>query len=50
MEEIGIAGAGISGLTAAIHLARNGFRVRVFEKGSDVASHYNEELQGLENC
>jgi len=49
MEAIDIAGAGISGLTAAIHLARNGFRVRIFDKGPDVSSRYKDELQGLEN-
>ncbi len=49
MEVIGIAGAGISGLTAAIHLAKNGFPVRVYEKGEDVASRFRSEFQGLEN-
>ena len=49
MEVIGIAGAGISGLTAAIHLARNGFPVRVYERGRDVASRFKEEFQCFEN-
>jgi flavin-dependent dehydrogenase len=49
METIGIAGGGISGLTAAIHLAKNGFPVTVYEKGTDVASRFTAEFQGLEN-
>jgi flavin-dependent dehydrogenase len=49
MKTIGIAGGGISGLTAAIHLAKNGFPVKVYEKGRDVASRFTAEFQGLEN-
>jgi len=48
-DRIGIAGAGISGLTAAINLARNGFDVTVFEKAGDVGSRFSGEFQGLEN-
>lgn len=48
-ETISIAGAGISGLTTAIYLAKNGFPVRVYEKGKDVASRFKEEFQGFEN-
>ena len=49
MEPIGIAGAGISGLAAAIHLAKNGVPVTVYERGRDVASRFEEEFQGFEN-
>jgi len=48
-NRIGIAGAGIAGLTAAINLARNGFDVTVFERASDVGSRFSGEFQGLEN-
>ncbi len=40
MEVIDIAGVGISGLTAAIHLAENGFGVKVYEKARDVGSRF----------
>lgn len=49
MRVIDIAGAGISGLTAAIHLARSGFPVRVYERGEDVGSRFHGDFQGLEN-
>lgn len=49
MEVITIAGAGISGLTAAIHLAKNGFPVRMYEKCRDVASRFKGDLQRFEN-
>lgn len=49
MEVIDIAGAGISGLTAAIHLAKNGFRARVYEKARDVGSRFRGDFQALEN-
>ena len=34
MKSVGIIGAGIGGLSAAIHLASKGFKVTVFEKNS----------------
>lgn len=46
---IKIAGAGISGLTAAINLVKEGFDVRVFEKAASVGSRFNDDFQGLEN-
>ncbi|NPE29984.1 hypothetical protein HNV12_18925 [Methanococcoides sp. SA1] len=36
-------------LTAAINLAKEGYEVEVFEKGSDVGKHLHGGLQGLEN-
>ena len=36
MKEISIAGAGISGLTSAINLVKNGFGVKVFDKNYSV--------------
>ena len=47
--EIKILGAGISGLTAAINLAKGGFDVTVFEKSSTVGSRFHNDFQGLEN-
>ena len=48
-ELITIIGAGPSGLTAAIVLARNGYRVRVYEMSADVGHRLNGDYQGLEN-
>lgn len=48
-KEIHIAGAGPSGLTAAINLARAGMRVIVHEKNQDVGMKFNGDFQGLEN-
>jgi flavin-dependent dehydrogenase len=42
-------GAGPSGLTAAINLARAGYRVDVYEKRSDTGKRFHGDLQGLEN-
>ena len=46
---IKIAGAGPSGLTAAINLAKAGYDVHVFEKRSDTGKRFHGDLQGLEN-
>ncbi|MBI5599666.1 MAG: NAD(P)-binding protein [Deltaproteobacteria bacterium] len=48
-KDVNIAGAGIAGLTAAINLARDGRRVRVYERGPDVGTRFNNDFQGLEN-
>jgi flavin-dependent dehydrogenase len=48
-REIKILGAGISGLTAAINLAKGGFYVTVFERASSVGSRFHNDFQGLEN-
>lgn len=47
--KIKILGAGISGLTASINLAKGGFDVTVFEKSSSVGSRFHNDFQGLEN-
>jgi flavin-dependent dehydrogenase len=48
-HDITIAGAGPAGLTAAILLARAGYRTRVFEARSTVGGRFNDDYQGLEN-
>ena len=49
MRDIKILGGGISGLTAAINLAKAGFNVDVYEKRSDCGKRFNGDLEGLEN-
>ena len=49
MENIKILGAGLSGLTAAINLAKKGYEVSVYEKNKDVGMRFHSDLQGLEN-
>lgn len=49
MKQIRILGAGISGLTAAINLAKAGYDVKVFEKNSDVGKSHILDFEGLEN-
>lgn len=44
-----ILGAGLSGLAAAITLARAGRAVEVFERRSDCGMRFGGDLQGLEN-
>lgn len=46
---INIAGAGPSGLAAAIWLRRHGFRVRVFDKAPEAGSRFRGDFQGIEN-
>jgi len=46
---ITIAGAGPSGMTAAIILAKSGYKVRVLERNSNVGVRFNDDYQGLEN-
>ena len=45
MRKIKIAGAGPSGLTAAINLARAGFWVEVFERRGDAAAGLVENIR-----
>ncbi len=47
--DIHIIGAGPAGLTAAITLARAGFKPIVFEQAQDVGTRFNGDFQGLEN-
>lgn len=48
-EPIKIAGAGPSGLAAAINLRKAGLAVSVYEKRSDTGKRFHGDLQGLEN-
>lgn len=48
-EPIKIAGAGPSGLAAAINLKMAGLDVAVYEKRSDTGKRFHGDLQGLEN-
>lgn len=49
MEKIRIAGAGLSGLSAAINLTKAGIRVEVFELNKDCGCRFHGDLQGIEN-
>jgi flavin-dependent dehydrogenase len=49
MKTIKILGAGISGLTAAINLAKEGYDVEVNEKFSDVGKSHRLNFEGLDN-
>lgn len=49
MKKIKILGAGLSGLSAAINLAKAGYEVEVYEKNKDCGMRFNGDLQGLEN-
>lgn len=49
MRKIRIAGAGPSGLSAAINLAKAGFEVEVFEAARDCGHRFGGDLQALEN-
>jgi len=46
---IKILGAGLSGLTAGINLAKNGYEVEIFELRNDCGARFKGDLQGLEN-
>lgn len=48
-ERIRIAGAGISGLTAAVILAQNGQKVQVFEAGPHPGARFKGDWQHLDN-
>jgi len=48
-EPVNIIGAGPAGLTAAIVLAKQGIKARVYEMSSDVGHRLNGDFQGLEN-
>ena len=48
-KEIMIAGAGPAGLSAAINLAKAGYKVKVYERNSDVGFKSKDDFQGLEN-
>lgn len=48
-KTIKILGAGLSGLTAGINLAKAGYTVEVYEKRADSGARFHGDLQGLEN-
>lgn len=48
-QTIKILGAGPSGLSAAINLAKAGYKVSVFERRPDCGWRFGGDLQGLEN-
>jgi len=49
MKKIKILGAGLSGLSAAINLAKAGYSVDIFDSNSDSGARFHGDLQGLEN-
>lgn len=49
MREINILGAGLSGLSAAINLAKRGYGIKVFDVRKDSGARFEGDLQGLEN-
>jgi flavin-dependent dehydrogenase len=49
MKKIKILGSGLSGLTAAINLTKQGYKVNIYEKNKDVGIRFHGDLQGLEN-
>lgn len=48
-KTITIVGAGPGGLTAAIALAKNGYKINLYEQNTDVGLRFNGDFQGLEN-
>src|SRR3972149_2183020 len=48
-KDIEIVGAGPAGLTAAINLARAGYKITVYEEKPDVGHRFHGDFQGLEN-
>lgn len=48
-KHIKILGAGISGLTAAINLAKSGYKVEILEKQKEVGKRFHGDFQGLSN-
>jgi len=48
-KNVKILGAGLSGLTAAINLAKRGYKVEVYEKFPKIGDHYGENPQMLPN-
>lgn len=48
-KTIKIAGAGISGITAAIALAKAGINVEIYERTNSIGTRFHGDFQGLEN-
>jgi len=49
MKCINIAGAGISGMTAGINLAKKGYKVTIYEQGNHAGGRFEADWQFLEN-
>lgn len=49
MGKINILGAGLSGLSSAINLAKAGYEVEIFDRNTDTGVRFCDDLQGLEN-
>lgn len=49
MSDVHILGAGISGLTSAINLAKEGYSVDVYERNSDCGMRFLGDMQGIDN-
>ncbi len=49
MKHISILGAGLSGLTAGINLAKAGYSVDIYEKRAECGARFSGDLEGLEN-
>ncbi len=49
MNEVKILGAGVSGLTSAISLAKAGYNAKVFDRAQNSGRRFSGDLQGLEN-
>jgi len=49
MVDVRILGAGISGLTSAINLAKAGYSVDVYERNSDCGMRFLGDMQGIDN-
>jgi phytoene dehydrogenase-like protein len=45
MKKIKILGAGLSGLSAAINLAKAGYSVDIFDSNSDSGARFHGDLQ-----
>jgi flavin-dependent dehydrogenase len=48
-KKITIAGAGISGLTAGINLAKAGFDTIIYEQHGEIGRRFGNDFQGIEN-
>ena len=45
-KSIGVIGGGLGGLTAALRLAKNGFKVSLFEKNQSLGGKMNQVIHG----
>jgi len=49
LKAVNIIGAGPAGLVAAIHLAKNGYKVIIHEMKDNVGTRFNGDFQGVDN-